>query len=144
MFELTGLFERGEADVHLLHPIGDALEGVKDGLLVAIGGLGEALNDIVESGDFGFDDGNLLARRFTAPRSCYLCDSLSSPLPASPRSPALHHPSLIRQRKHRIRQPLTKRLVVAELLEQFCVVLHQAHDHPPQGLVVLDARVLPV
>jgi hypothetical protein len=64
LFGLVGLFERGDAGVDALHLVSDALEGVKDGLLIAIGGLDEALDGVVEDVDFGFDGGNFLARWF--------------------------------------------------------------------------------
>ena len=46
--------------------------------------------------------------------------------------------------KDRVRQPPTEGLVVAELLEEFGVVLQHRGHHTRQGLVVLDSGILPV
>lgn len=53
-------------------------------------------------------------------------------------------PHLIRHRKDHIRQPALERWIVAELLEEFGVVLEQAEHDAAERLVVLDARVLAV
>src|SRR5262245_43851845 len=49
---------------------------------------------------------------------------------------------IISRREDRVRQPLLKRRIVTELLEQFRMVGQQFNEHPLQRLVMLDAGVL--
>ena len=65
-----------------------------------------------------------------------LFSQLGSPSPPIPLC------GLVGDREDRVRQPPPERLVVAELLEQLCVILQQCRHHPPECLVVLDSRVL--
>ena len=51
-------------------------------------------------------------------------------------------PSRVRQGEHGLAYPALELLVVAELLEELRVVLHQREDDAAEGLVVLDPGVL--
>jgi hypothetical protein len=82
------------------------------------------------------------------------CGLYQSIIPRTIRSGKVHvglNPSLgrsksflVRHSKDRVRQPAAERVVVLELFEELGVILEHRRDHPLEGLVVLDAGVLPV